>query len=263
MNSEASQKSILLIEDDADFRESVCEILEDEGYEVIEAEDGPEGLESFHSQKPDLVVSDISLPAQDGLELLMQLRAENPGLRCVCLSGAVDGNVQWIAPFVAKLGGFKHLEKPFRIHELTGIVEQLLDEDPERFVQKALIAVESQEHSTLISELLKSVGVESAKVSDPEDQLIGEQLFDLVLYEKSDSGTEVYKKCCLSRPEIFGVEIDPERAAPDCDSLSRDQMRKCIEFSECGKRSTIPVVNRELLIEALSSLLDSSGLTSQ
>ncbi len=65
---------IVCVEDEVDLREGIVEELIDEGYEVLEAGNGLEGLEMIIRHKPDLVVSDITMPKMSGLEMLQNLR---------------------------------------------------------------------------------------------------------------------------------------------------------------------------------------------
>jgi len=65
---------ILVIDDNAAIRELLRLVLEEEGYEVIEAADGAEGLRRYQAEPTDLVITDLEMPGMDGLELLRALR---------------------------------------------------------------------------------------------------------------------------------------------------------------------------------------------
>lgn len=67
--------TLLLIEDHAPLRRNLCDILTLEGYTVIEAATGPDGLRAAREHRPDLILCDIMLPGCDGLEILAALRA--------------------------------------------------------------------------------------------------------------------------------------------------------------------------------------------
>ena len=71
---------ILCVEDEADIRSNISDILRDEGYEVIEAGNGYEGYEVFVRERPDLIISDIMMPKLDGYGLLKMVR-ETAGLK--------------------------------------------------------------------------------------------------------------------------------------------------------------------------------------
>ena len=69
---------ILCIEDEAVIRDQIAEELQDEGFEVLEAVDGQDGLEKILEHKPDMVISDISMPRMSGHKLLQKLRGDFP-----------------------------------------------------------------------------------------------------------------------------------------------------------------------------------------
>ena len=68
-------KKILIIEDDKFLRELISQKISKNGYIVIEAIDGEDGIEEFKKEKPDLVLLDLILPGIDGFEVLSQIRS--------------------------------------------------------------------------------------------------------------------------------------------------------------------------------------------
>jgi len=72
--------TVLCVEDEKDLREYIVEELEDNGHETFEARDGMEGLQMVLRHKPDIVVSDISMPRMSGLELVKHVREDHPEL---------------------------------------------------------------------------------------------------------------------------------------------------------------------------------------
>lgn len=70
--------TILCIEDEAHLREDIAEDLEDAGHDTFQARDGIEGLQMILRHKPDVVISDISMPRMDGRQLVAKLRSEHP-----------------------------------------------------------------------------------------------------------------------------------------------------------------------------------------
>ena len=68
-------KKILIVDDSASMRQMVNFTLAEEGYEVREAENGQEALDSMKGDTPDLVITDINMPVMDGIELIKQIRA--------------------------------------------------------------------------------------------------------------------------------------------------------------------------------------------
>ena len=80
-------KVILLVDDDSGFRESVRDILDIGGYQVIEAEDGKEALPIIEKEKLDLVITDILMPEIEGIELYTKIEKIRPDLKIIGMSG--------------------------------------------------------------------------------------------------------------------------------------------------------------------------------
>lgn len=80
-------RRLLVVEDNRAARETLCDLLEIEGYEVLAAESAPAALDLARRERPDAVISDIGLPGMDGFALAAQLRADLPGTLLIALSG--------------------------------------------------------------------------------------------------------------------------------------------------------------------------------
>ena len=74
----ANPVRILTIEDEPAVRSGVAAYLEDSGFEVLEADDGPSGLQIFRRERPDVILCDLRLPGMDGLEILSAVTEESP-----------------------------------------------------------------------------------------------------------------------------------------------------------------------------------------
>ncbi|MEO6325615.1 MAG: response regulator [Thermoanaerobaculia bacterium] len=119
--SGAAGRQILLIEDDADSRESLRALLELQGHRVEEAWTGPQGIEKANAVRPDVAVIDIGLPGMDGNEVARQLRSV--GDRSIFLI-ALTGYSQQKEKKLAIAAGFDaHLIKPLNFDELNRIIE--------------------------------------------------------------------------------------------------------------------------------------------
>ena len=86
----SSHARILLVDDNANGLAARRSVLEELGYGIVTAANGPEALEKFAAEKFDLVVTDYKMPRMDGLELISRLRKQAPGLPIVLVSGFVD-----------------------------------------------------------------------------------------------------------------------------------------------------------------------------
>ena len=80
-------ESILLIDDDEALRVALRLVLERAGYSVVVARDGREGLQLFRCLPPDLVITDIVMEGQEGVEIIQALQREAPGVKIIAMSG--------------------------------------------------------------------------------------------------------------------------------------------------------------------------------
>lgn len=124
-------KTILVIDDEYALVESLTDLLEEEGYRVVSALNGKDGLARVVKEAPDLIVSDFMMPiAADGLELLKGVRAL-PAFRSVPV-------VMMSASDMARMMGNRRLKlsaflyKPFQADELLGIVQRLIGKGESR-----------------------------------------------------------------------------------------------------------------------------------
>ena len=116
---------ILVIDDEAEIRRSVRMILEYEGYEVIEASSGPEGVAMAERESPDLVFLDIKMPGMDGLDALQRIKAASDTLPVVIISG--HGTVS-TAVEATRAGAFDFIEKPLASERVLLTIRNGLDQ---------------------------------------------------------------------------------------------------------------------------------------
>lgn len=120
-------KKLLVIDDDEQFREFMRDALTDQGYEVILADNGSEGMRSATELSPDLVITDIVMPEKEGVEVLMELRTNDKNLPVIAMSGYNKGNADSYLKIAQKLGASAVLSKPFTISELIVEIEKSLN----------------------------------------------------------------------------------------------------------------------------------------
>ncbi len=107
--------TVLVVDDEKGIRESLGDILEDEGYEVITAESGREALKLVNVESPDLVFLDIWLPDVDGIEVLEEITSGKNSVPVVMISG--HGTVD-LAVKATKIGAYDFLEKPLSLERV-------------------------------------------------------------------------------------------------------------------------------------------------
>ena len=115
---------ILVIDDEAAIRDSLKMILEYEGYEVIQAATGEEGVKLVEREAPDLVFLDIKMPGMDGLEVLQKLRHLSESSPVVVISGHATINT---AVEATRLGAFDFIEKPLATERVMVTVRNAVD----------------------------------------------------------------------------------------------------------------------------------------
>ena len=119
---------VLVIEDDADVRKAVCRILRSGGHEVIETDQGAAGMKALLREPPDLVVTDMLMPGQDGIETIGRIR-EISGVPIIAMSG--QGQQGGFAPLLdaEMMGADITITKPFTVEALLSAVNELLSGD--------------------------------------------------------------------------------------------------------------------------------------
>ena len=115
---------ILIMEDDESIRLALRKTLLRAGHEVREAANGAEGALIYRKDPPDLIITDILMPDQDGVETLLDLRQTLPDVKIIVISG----NAQEFLPIARDLGAHKTFAKPFQQAEILEAVSDLLEE---------------------------------------------------------------------------------------------------------------------------------------
>jgi len=151
---------ILVVDDEPDIRRLVCEILEDEGYQVATAENASTARELKRSKAPDLILLDIWMPDTDGITLLKEWVTEEAML-CPVVMMSGHGSVE-AAVEATRLGAYDFLEKPLSMAKLLLIVERALE--------ASSLQIENAGLKQLLVADIEPVG-KSAAVARMKDQL--------------------------------------------------------------------------------------------
>ena len=121
---------VLLIDDDDMLRAVVRRALERAGHTVVEAADGAAGLRLHREAGADVIIADIFMPEQDGLELIQALRAEAPRARIIAMSGGGRSGQVDLLKDATVFGAARTLRKPFELTELVATVGALAEPPP-------------------------------------------------------------------------------------------------------------------------------------
>jgi len=118
--------SILVVDDDPWVQKIFVSILEHEGYDVLFASDGQEGLDLYRKAPTDLVITDMVMPVKDGLKLIMELEKEFPDIAIIAISGGGVIEPERYLTLAESIGARKTLTKPVTKEELVSAVQEIL-----------------------------------------------------------------------------------------------------------------------------------------
>lgn len=117
-------KRILVVDDEAQIRTMLTQMLEHEGYIVHTAENGEEGLALVGRYAFDLVITDMIMPVKDGLKFIMELVRDYPDLKILAISGGGAIKAERYLTMASYLGDIATLEKPFKRDVLLDLVKK-------------------------------------------------------------------------------------------------------------------------------------------
>lgn len=118
---------ILLIDDDDLLRNVLAKALTHAGHTVIQASDGQQGVELANAATVDLVITDLVMPVQEGVETILQLRRDRPKLPIIAISGGLSHSKLYL-DIASKIGAKRILPKPFTPQELLLQIEEVMKE---------------------------------------------------------------------------------------------------------------------------------------
>ena len=117
--------TILVIDDDEGVRRLLRTVLEQEGHEVLEANDGVRGVALFGKHRPDLAIVDLLMPEKDGIETIREIRRLDGEARLIAMTGALPLHESSLR-VAERLGARRALKKPMQIREIVEAVEEVL-----------------------------------------------------------------------------------------------------------------------------------------
>lgn len=120
---------ILIVDDDATVRAIIIQALKTAGHQVFSATNGKEGLWHFRAIQPDLIITDLFMPEQEGLAMISEIRRKFPDVAILAISGgSVASNA--MLSVALQLGATATLAKPFEKQTLLAAVEKTLRMNP-------------------------------------------------------------------------------------------------------------------------------------
>ncbi len=211
---------ILIVDDEADIRELVSGILEDEGHKTRLARDSDEALRAIEDRRPNLVILDIWLQGSrlDGLEVLTAVKATYPDLPVVIISG--HGNIETAVTAIRR-GAYDYIEKPFKADRLLLVTLRALEASQLRrevreLRERSTVSTDMVGHSAAINHLrnhIDRVAPTNSRILIRGASGTGKELTARVIHLKSarKDGPFVVLNAAAMAPErveeeLFGIE---------------------------------------------------------
>lgn len=120
-----SPLKVLVIEDDTLTRVMLCKMLRSQKFTTIEASNGVEGFKLFMAENPDIILTDILMPEKEGLETIMEIRALNPDIPIIAMSGCNYAHDVDFLKMARKLGATRAIHKPIRPGDISTLMSSL------------------------------------------------------------------------------------------------------------------------------------------
>lgn len=209
---------ILIIDDERAIRNSLREILSDEGYQVDVAEDGAAGVKSAMATHYDVIFSDIKMPGMDGLEVLSTLEENGVDAAIVMISGHADIGT---AVECIKKGAFDFIEKPLDLNRILITIKNATDKaalaSQNKVLKKKVFGgaqmIGESEAIRHVREIIAKVAATPARVLIEGPNGSGKELVARSLHAQSDRASAPYIEVnCAAIPseliesELFGHE---------------------------------------------------------
>ncbi|MFN8241093.1 MAG: response regulator [Bacteroidales bacterium] len=123
---------ILLVEDNTELREMLREALSKRKYSIFEACDGRDAINKFKPQLMDIVVTDLIMPEEDGLKVIMKVKEIKPEIKIIAISGGGKAGPGSYLNLARVLGADETFSKPFSLSSLVSKVDELMTGQQEK-----------------------------------------------------------------------------------------------------------------------------------
>lgn len=122
-------RTLMVVDDDDDFRETLRDVFEDEGYVVVTARNGEEALRVFRDNPTEVVITDILMPRKEGVETIFELRRQFGLKKIIAMSGGGRTRNEEILETAKRMGVARVFKKPIGLAQLVQYVGKLVDEE--------------------------------------------------------------------------------------------------------------------------------------
>lgn len=207
---------ILIIEDEPAIRRVLSKIIAEENssYQVVEAEDGLDGMEKIKQEDFDMILCDIKMPKMDGVEVLEATKKLKPEIPMIMISGHGDLET---AVQTMRLGAFDYISKPPDLNRLLNTVRNALDKKQlvvenkrlKKKINKNYTIIGESEAITQVKSMIEKVATTDARVLITGGNGTGKELVAHQLHEKSNrsAGAMVEVNCAAIPSELIESEL--------------------------------------------------------
>ncbi|HEK1683837.1 TPA: response regulator transcription factor [Pseudomonas putida] len=214
--------TLLVVDDDDEIRELLCDYLTDAGYQVLAAADGDQMRQQMARHKVELVVLDLMLPGEDGLSLCRQLQAQ-PGLAVIMLS-AKGSTLDRIIGL--EVGADDYLSKPFEPRELIARIKAVLRRPQRLDTPSEEPASQAQQFAGFSLDHIKRL------LTHPDGQALTLPRSDYrVLRELLEANNRVVSRDHLTRSAFGRDHLPDDRSVDMCISRLRQHLRRAVNGS--------------------------------
>lgn len=211
-------RRVLVVDDEENIRTSLKGVLEDEGFKVSTAAEGQSALEQVSTFSPDVILLDIWMPGDDGIQVLERIKRRDPHAVVVMMSG--HGTVETAVKAI-KLGAFDFLEKPIHFDKVLVVLERAFEirelRDENRFLREALhgggALIGESDSMKRLQQLIQLAGPSNGWALIQGENGTGKELVARTLHQSSPraGGRFVAVNCAavpeeLIESELFGHE---------------------------------------------------------
>jgi two-component system response regulator HydG len=197
---------ILLVDDNEEFLDSTRDVLDDEGYEVVTATSGEEGIELAGAQTFDVILMDIKMPGMNGVESFIEMKRRNPGVKVIMVTAY---SVEDLMRQALDEGVFAILSKPIDMDHLFRTIE-----DAKRDGKGGLVLAvdDDKEICNNFVDILSERGYEVIAAYDGEEAVTKAKtnIFDVLLLDMNlplMNGLEVYRQIKSIQPNIMAIIV--------------------------------------------------------
>ncbi len=221
------QHEILIVDDEADIRESIKGVLEDEKYITRAVGTDADAIKAIREKRPSLVILDIWLQGSklDGIQLLEQIKREHPSLPAIMISG--HGSIE-AAVRSTKIGAYDFIEKPFKAERLLLVVRRAIEvaqlsrenEELRQYNIKESDLTGKSATIQLVRQTIERVAPTNSRILITGPAGSGKEVVARMLHQKSRraSGPFVVLNCATMRPDRLEVELFGSEVRKDSDT---------------------------------------------